>query len=117
MPLPLSLLRAKAAGNTIRLQLRCEWPAGTQCPGQILVRARIRQRSVVRFRGRRVVKTRVVRRAIVRRGFRLTGGMSHTFRLGLGSGGRRLTEDGAKPWAQLVVAIPGGSVGRAVRLR
>ncbi|HSS03740.1 MAG TPA: DUF1906 domain-containing protein [Solirubrobacterales bacterium] len=117
VPLPLSLLRTNVGGNAIRLRLRCEWPSGTQCPGQILVRARVRQRSVIRFRGRRVVKTRVVRRAIVRRGFRLTGGMSHTFRLGLGSSGRQLTEDGAKPWTQLVVAIPGGSVGRAVRLR
>lgn len=117
VPLPLSLLRANAAGNAIRLQLRCEWPTGTQCPGQILVRAGIRQRFVVRHRGGSMVKTRVVRRAIVRRSFRLSGGMSHTFRVGLGSSGRLLTRDGAKPWTQLVVAIPGGSVGQAVRLR
>ncbi|HXS46877.1 MAG TPA: DUF1906 domain-containing protein [Solirubrobacterales bacterium] len=117
VPLPLSLLRTNVAGNAIHLRLRCEWPAGTQCPGQILVRARVKQRFVVRRRGRPVVKTRVVRRAIVRRGFRLTGGMSHTFRVGLGSSGRLLTRDGAQPWTQLVVAIPGGQAGRAVRLR
>jgi hypothetical protein len=117
VPLPLSLLRTTAGGNAIRLRLRCEWPAGIQCPGQILVRAWVSRRFVVRRRGRRLVKTKMVRRAIARRGFRLTGGMSHTFRVGLGSSGRLLTRDGIGPRAQLVVAIPGGRVGRQLRLR
>jgi hypothetical protein len=117
VPLPLTVIRSKAAGNAIRLWLRCEWPAGTDCPGQVLVRARVRQRFVVRQGRKRVVKTRVVRRAIARRGFHLAGGKSHSFLLGLGSAGRALTSGGARPWAQLTVAIPGGSVGRAIRLR
>jgi hypothetical protein len=117
VPLPLSLLRMKAAGNTIRLGLACEWPTGTQCPGQILVRARIRQSFLVSRRGKRVVRTRVVRKALVRRSFTLSGGSSHAFRLGLGSTGRLLTRGGATHWAQLVVAIPGGRVTKAVELK
>lgn len=59
----------------------------------------------------------MVRRAIARRGFRLTGGKSHTFRLGLGRHGRLLTRGGAEPQAHLQVAIPGGKVGRLLKLR
>jgi hypothetical protein len=117
VPVPISLLRTRAGGNAVRLRLRCEWPVGTQCPGQIIVRARVRKRIVVRRRGRRVVRTRTVRRAIARRGFQLSGDNAHTFRLGLGRHGRRLTSGGARPAAQLLVAIPGGRVGRELRLR
>ncbi len=117
VPVPITLLRAKAAGNTVRLRVRCEWPLGTECPGQILVRARVRQRVVVRRRGKRVARTRVVRRAIARRSFRLTGGAAHSFRLGLGRRGHLLTRGGARPGAQLLVAIPGGRVGQRLKLK
>jgi hypothetical protein len=114
---PISVLRTKVAANVLHLSLRCEWPVGTQCPGQIVIRARVPKRYVIRRRGRRKVRTRMVRRAIVRRGFRLTGGESHTFRVGLGATGRRLTRGAARPRAQLLVAIPGGRVGRLLALR
>lgn len=114
---PISLLAAKTGGNMIRLGLRCEWPVGTQCPGQILLRTRVPKRTVIHRRGRAVVKVKMVRRAIVRRSFRLTGGVSHTFRIGLGPTGRLLTKGGAHPSAHLVVAIPGGRVGQQLSLR
>jgi hypothetical protein len=117
VPVPISLLRTKAAGNAVRVRVRCEWPAGTECPGQILVRARVGQRYVVQRRGRRLVRTRMVCRAVARRSFRLTGGRSHTFVVGLGRSGRLLTRDGGRPPAHLLVAIPGGSVGRELRLK
>jgi hypothetical protein len=117
VPLPLSLVRANATGNVVQLRLRCEWPSGVQCPGQIAVRAPVTRRFVVRLRGRRVVRTRVVRRAIARRSFHLAGGESHTFRLALGATGRLLTSGGARPWGHLLVAIPGGRTGRQLRLR
>ncbi len=117
VPVPITVLQAKAAGNKVRLRLRCEWPAGTECPGQILVRARVPQRFVVRRRGRATVRTRMVRRAVARRSFRLSGGRAHTFRIGLGRHGRLLTRGGADPTAGLLVAIPGGKVGRQLRLR
>ncbi len=120
VPVPISLLRAKAGGKAVRLRLRCEWPVGTECPGQIVVRAGVPKRVVVRRRrGRRVVRTRTVPRAIARRGFHLTGGMSHTFRVPLGRAGRRLTRRGGgatASTAHLLVAIPGGRVGRKLAL-
>jgi Rv2525c-like, glycoside hydrolase-like domain len=117
VPVPITLLRTAAAGNSVRVRVRCEWPAGTQCPGQIVVRARVRQRFAVRRNGRRQVRIRTVRRAIARRGFRLTGERSHTFRLGLGQQGHLLTRGAARPQAHLLVAIPGGRTGTQLRLR
>jgi len=117
VPVPMTLLLAKPAGNAVRVKLRCEWPAGTECPGQILLRARFRQRFVVNRRGRPVVRTRTVQRAIARRGFRLIGGRAHTFRIGLGSSGRQLLKGSDTPRAHLLVAIPGGRVGRQLSLR
>jgi hypothetical protein len=117
VPVPIALLRTKAGGNAVRVRLRCEWPAGVQCPGQLIVRARVPKRVVVRRRGRRRVRTRMVPRAIARRGFHLNGGGAHTFRLALGGAGRRLTRGGARPTAHLLVAIPGGRVGQQLSLR
>ncbi len=117
VPVPIALLRAKGGGNAIRARVRCEWPVGTECPGRLIVRARVRKRFVVRRHGRARVRTKIVRRAIARRGFRLTGGKAHTFRIGLGRRGRRLARAGADPAAQLLVAIPGGRVGQRLRLR
>jgi hypothetical protein len=59
----------------------------------------------------------MVRRSLARRAFRLTGGNAHTFRIGLGPHGRRITKGSAGPSAHLLVAIPGGKVGRQLRLR
>jgi Rv2525c-like, glycoside hydrolase-like domain len=117
VPVPITLLRAKAAGNKLRVRVRCEWPVGLQCPGQILVRGRIPERFVVRHRGHSAVRTRFVRRLLARRAFRLSGGRSHTFTVGLGPGGRLLTSARERPEAHLLVAIPGGRVGQQLRLR
>jgi hypothetical protein len=118
VPVPISVLRAKAAGNTVRVSVRCEWPGGTSCPGQILIRARVPERFVVhRRRGRSVVRTRMVKRLIARRAFQLNGGRSHTYRLGLGGGGRLLAKSFTDPEAHLLVAIPGGRVGGQLRMR
>lgn len=117
VPVPITLLWTKTGGNAVRVRVRCEWPLGTECPGQVLVRARVAQRFVVRRRGRATVRTRMVRRSLARRAFRLTGGNSHTFRIGLGRHGRLLTKSSPSPRAHLLVAIPGGKVGRQLRLK
>jgi hypothetical protein len=117
VPVPITLLRTRAAGNRVRVSVRCEWPVGLQCPGQILVRGRVPKRFVVRRRGRSTVRTKLVRRLLARRAFQLTGGRSHTFTVGLGRGGRLLTAARERPEAHLLVAIPGGRVGRQLRLR
>ncbi len=117
VPVPITLLGTRVGAAALRLTLRCEWPAGTQCPGQLLLRARTRERFVVRRRGRAVVRTRSLRRAIGHRAFRLVGGSSHTFRLPLDGYGRRLSAGPARPWSQLVVAIPGGRLSEPIRLK
>jgi hypothetical protein len=58
-----------------------------------------------------------VRRAVARRAFRLVGAASHTFQVPLNGRGRLLSAGPARPWSQLVVAIPGGRLTQAIRLR
>ncbi len=117
VPVPISVLRTRSAGNRVRISVRCEWPVGIACPGQLLVRARVPQRYVVRHGRRHVLRTRMVRRLLAHRAFQLSGGSSHTFTLGLGPRGRTLTAIRERPQAHLLVAIPGGRVGRELTLR
>ena len=109
------LIAATEKGTWVAL--RCDWPSGTECPGQILLRSRVTTRAPVRRKGRLVVRKKTAKLAIARRAFRLTGGGSHSFRVVLTGRGRELTRDREKLWAQLVVAIPGGRVTQAIRLR
>jgi Domain of unknown function (DUF1906) len=120
VPPPLTVYRiAPKGGNSVRVGVRCEWPAGVACPGQIVLRARVK----VRVKGARAsarrgrARTRVVKKAIARRGFRLSGGQAWNFRVVLGKRGRLLTRDRKKLGAQLVVAIPGSRAFRRVKLR
>jgi hypothetical protein len=114
---PISLSNIKGTRKALRVRLECQWPAGSQCPGQILLRARVRVRRVVRRGGRRVVRTKTVRAPIARRAFRLSGGQAHAFSVRLSRRGRRLTRGASKLRAQLLVAIPGGRKGHLLTLR
>jgi hypothetical protein len=114
---PISLSRIRGTRKALRVRLACQWPAGTQCPGQIVLRTKRRVRRVVRRRGRRVVRTRTVMVRIARRPFRLSGGRAHAFSIRLSRRGRRLTRGASKLRAQLLVAIPGGRKGHALTLR
>lgn len=116
--IPIVLSNLRTHRNSIQVRVHCVWPAGTQCPGQMLLRTRVAVRKSVRLRGgRRAVRTRIVTRAIGRRAFRLTGGRSHTFRVPLDGRGRQLARARPRLRAQLVVAIPGGRTARPVRMR
>jgi hypothetical protein len=117
VPVAISLFHIRASRNAVRVRVRCEWPQGTECPGQILLRAPVRVRAAGRHRSRRRARTRVVRRVIARRSFRLTGERSHAFRVRLSERGRLLTSGRPKLSAQLVVAIPGGHRVHSVVLR
>src|SRR5881394_1474215 len=117
VPVPIAVLSTKSAGNKVRISVRCEWPVGTACPGQMLIRARVPQPYLVRRGRKRVVRTRAVRQLLAHRDFQLTGGSSHTFVLGLGSRGRLLAASRERPQGHLLVAIPGGRVGRQLSLR
>jgi hypothetical protein len=98
----------------IRALLRCEWPAGTECPGQLLLNAKLPV-HVARRRGR--ARTRLVRVGLARRRFKLGGGRSHEFSVQLTKRGRQLSGQGRLRRAQLVMAIPGGRRARRVPLR
>jgi Rv2525c-like, glycoside hydrolase-like domain len=112
---PIAIRHMSTQGRALQLRLSCRWPPGVKCPGQILLRARVRV-PAGRRRAHRA-RTRVARRAIGRRSFRLTGGRSHTFRVALSPRGRLLTRRRKHLRAQLVVAIPGGRRLHGVTLR
>jgi hypothetical protein len=107
VPLHLSHLRSSDRG--LHLRIGCEWPAGTACPGQILLRTKV---AVRRRGGARLVTT-----GIAHRTFALSGGASHGFLVTLNSRGRFLARKRGTMRAQLVVALPGGRVTRSVTLR
>jgi len=112
---PLTVAHVKPEAGTVKLWVRCGWPGGETCPGQIVLRSQIR----VPIRARRAtpVKTKLVRLAVGHRAFNLAGGRSHVFRIGLNSRGAPLLRERGTLKAQLLVAIPGSRATRAVRLR
>ncbi|HEX7280214.1 MAG TPA: DUF1906 domain-containing protein [Solirubrobacterales bacterium] len=103
VPLRLSML--KASGKQVRVRVTCLWPAGTECPGQIVLRSRFRVPTASRGRGPR---TRPVSRVVGRGVFRLTGGGAQTLRVPLSGTGRKLLRQRGSLKTQVVVAIPGG---------
>jgi hypothetical protein len=110
---PLTVAHVKPEAGTVRVWVRCGWPEGESCPGQIVLRTHAR----LPLRARRGTPTRVVRVAVSHRTFRLAGGKSHTFRVGLNSRGAPLLRTRGFLRVQLLVAIPDARATRAVRLR
>jgi hypothetical protein len=110
---PLTVAHVQPDAGTVRVWVRCGWPEGESCPGQIVLRTHAR----VPLRARPGVPTRVVRVAVSHRTFRLAGGKSHTFRVGLNSRGAPLLRERGFLKTQLLVAIPEARATRAVQLR
>lgn len=113
---PIVLSGLKATRKAIWMTVTCQWPAGTECPGQILLRANVHLYDRVRRGRRQVLRTRTIRASLARRSFRLTGGASHAFSLHLSSRGHTLTRGATQLHAQVTVAIPGGSRARGLTL-
>jgi Domain of unknown function (DUF1906) len=111
---PIQLSGLKAGRNRVQLQLTCLWPAGTECPGRIALRARFRVPVAHRRRGPR---TRAVSRVIGRASFRIGGGLAQTYRIPLTAGGRKLLRLRARLKTQVLVAVPGGRRRGVVELR
>ena len=109
---PLTVSRVKPLAGTVRVRVRCGWGPETSCPGQIILRSKVRLPA----RGRNAT-TRVVRIAVARRAFRLAGGKSHTFRVALNPRGRPLLRLRGTLKTQLLVAIPGARATRAIQLK
>jgi hypothetical protein len=106
IPVAVKLSQLGMSGNRVRVRVSCLWPAGTECPGQILLRTRFRV-PVADYRGRGP-RTRPVSRLIGRSAFRLGGGGARTFRVPLSAGGRALLRGRGLLKTHVVVAIPGG---------
>lgn len=106
IPVPLKLSHLKVSGKSVRVRVTCLWPAGTECPGQILLRGRFRV-PVANYRGRGP-RTRPVSRVVGRETFRLTGGGAQTLRVPLSSVGRKLLRRHGELKTHVVGAIPGG---------
>ena len=114
IPVPLQLSQLKVNGTQVRVRVTCLWPAGTDCPGQILLRARFRVPVPHRGRGPR---TRAVSRMVGRSAFRLSGGSGQTFSIAVTAAGRKLLRAHGTLKAHVVVAIPGGRRTGVVALR
>ncbi len=113
IPVALRLSRLKESGKSVRVRIACLWPAGTECPGQILLRSRFRIPTHHRFGPR----TRPVSRLIGRSHFRLSGGGAATYRVPLSGGGRTLLSRRGWLKTHVVVAIPGGRRTAVLGLR
>ncbi len=110
---PLTVKHVQPEGSKVRVWVRCGWPEGETCPGQIILRTHAR----VPLRARRGTPTRVVRVAAGHRTFSLAGGKSHTFVIALNERGRPLLQTRGLLKAQLLVAIPDARTTRAVQLK
>jgi hypothetical protein len=110
---PLTVKHVKPVAGTVNVWVRCGWPEGQTCPGQIVLRTHAK----LPLRARPGVPKRVVRIAVGHRTFALAGGKSHTFRIALNSRGQPLLRERGFLKAQLLVAIPEARATHAVRLR
>jgi hypothetical protein len=113
---PIAISPVRTTQHALWVNLTCQWPAGTQCPGQILLRANVHLYRSVRRGKRHFTTTRTIQAGLAHRAFALSGGSSHAFSIHLSSRGRLLTRGATQLHAQLLVAIPGGSKGRGVTL-
>jgi hypothetical protein len=117
VPPPLSLVSAVSRRGRVAVTVRCDWPAETQCPGQILLRARVRVRVAGTSRAGSRTRTRVVRAAVGRRPIRLAGGLAKTFSAPLSRRGRLLARERDELRTELVLAVPDGRFVRPLVLR
>jgi len=106
VPVALRLSHLKVSGKGVRVRLTCLWPAGTECPGQVLLRTRYR--VPVANQRARGPRTRAVSRVVGRSSFRLTGGAAQTLRVPLSGTGRKLLRERGWLKTHIVGAIPGG---------
>jgi hypothetical protein len=106
IPVAITLSHVRATARGVRLRIACEWPTGTNCPGHLALRTRIK--VVLPHRRGRPVRTRVVTRSLGNRAFHLTGERSHAFVIPFSAGGRLLLSRREALRAQLIAAIPGG---------
>ena len=114
IPVAITLSRVWVTrSGSVKAIVTCTWPTGVACPGQLMLRTRVK--VPVRARGR-VVRMRTVTRSLGRRPFKLSGNRWHTYEIGLTSGARKLLSEHGLLRGQLIAAIPGGRRTAAVAI-
>jgi hypothetical protein len=106
IPVAVTLAVLKTSAGGVRVRVACAWPEGTACPGQLLLRTRIK--VALPHRRGTPPRIRTVTRSLGRRAFSLSGGHFHAFQIPLNAGARSLLLERGSLRAQLVAAIPGG---------
>jgi hypothetical protein len=105
IPVALTLSGLHATRGGIAVNVSCEFPVGTECPGHLGLRTTYR---VATPRRRKAPRIHAVTRSIAQRTFHLNGSSWHHFVLPLSTGGRKLLLERGKLRTLLVAAIPGG---------
>jgi hypothetical protein len=110
IPVAIKLSHIRATGKRVRVRVTCLWPAGTACPGQIVLRGRFRVPAAG-------ARTRPVSRVVGRSAFQLSGGQGRTYRVPLTAAGRKLLRVRGALKTHVMVAIPGGRRIGVLQLR
>ncbi len=105
VPVPLQLSHLHATKRGVRVRIECQWPAGSECPGRLLLRTRFKV-ALGRRHGR--VRLHTVTRNLGRRRFHLAGDRAHGFLVPFSGGGRQLLGLHGKLRTYLIAAVPGG---------
>jgi hypothetical protein len=106
VPVAVTASLVKTTSSRVKVWLACEWPEGTECPGQLMLRTRIK--IALPHRRGTPPRIRAVTRSLGRRPFQLTGKRGHGFVIPLSAGARALLKLRGGLNAQLITAIPGG---------
>jgi Domain of unknown function (DUF1906) len=114
IPVPISISGVRARGGKVRLRVACQWPQGSECPVQIVLRTRYRV-PVPRYRGG--PRTKRVSRVLGRIAFHLGGGSSRVYTVPLSAGGRLLLRQRGWLKTQVLAATAGGRRIKVIALR
>jgi len=106
VPVAVTFSSLEKTATGVVVNLSCAWPEGTACPGQLLLRTRVK--IALPHRRGTPPRIRAVTRSLGHRGFQLSGERSHSFRIPFSAGGRALLRDRGRLQTQLIAAIPGG---------
>jgi Domain of unknown function (DUF1906) len=106
IPVAVTLSVLKTTPTSVKVWAACTWPQGTECPGQLHLRTRVK--VALPHRRGTPPRIRAVTRSLGRRGFRLSGQRGHGFVIPLSAAGRALLKQRGSLPSQLIAAIPGG---------
>jgi hypothetical protein len=105
IPVAVTLTGLTLTRRGVGVNVTCDFPSGTECPGHLGLRTTYRVATPRRHKAPRI---HAVTRTIGQRTFHLKGASWHRYVLPLTAGGRRLLQERGKLPGLLVAAIPGG---------